>query len=76
MVVITYFFLYFGFLVEKIFGPFWAVLGHFWVVLGYFEDFSELVQFTHYSSRMVVITYFYLPFEFPTEKFWVVFGQF
>ena len=36
----------------------------FWVVWAFLT--------THYSSRMVVIIYFYLLIEFPTDKFWAI----
>ena len=75
MVVITFFFSPFGFLTEKfwaILGSSGAIFGSFWAILG---GFSGTVRFPHYSSRMVVITYFYLTFEFLIEKFWAILGS-
>ena len=60
---------------RKILGHFGQFRGHFWVILGHFGGFSGTVRFPHYSSRMVVITYFGLTFGFLSEKFWAILGS-
>ena len=78
MVVITYFYLLMRYPTEKnwaILGSSGAFLSHFWVILGHLEGFLGTVRFSHYSSRMVVITYFFSAVGFPTEKFWAILGR-
>ena len=70
MVFITYFFNAFGFIAEKIWGYLNSSRAFFWVSLGTFWDFSWRERFWYYSSRMVVITYFFNAFGFFAEKIW------